>query len=128
MGRLLQTLAIILVICAQCIGSATALDWPTRPVTMVVVYAAGGSGDVTGRILAAGLSEVLGQPVIIENISGAGGQNGTNRVARSAPDGYQFVFADVGPIALSQTLQKKPPYDSATDLVPVALVATLPAS
>jgi tripartite-type tricarboxylate transporter receptor subunit TctC len=106
--------------------SAKAQEWPTRPVTMVVTYAPGGTGDTMGRILAARLSELLSQQVIIENIGGAGGMTGVNRVAKAAPDGYQFALGDVGPIAQSQTLHKSPPYNSATDLSAVALIATLP--
>ena len=63
-----------------------------RPVTMVVPFAAGSSSDTAGRVLAVGLSEALGQQVVIENIGGGGGMTGTARVAKAAPDGYQFVF------------------------------------
>jgi tripartite-type tricarboxylate transporter receptor subunit TctC len=107
-------------------GSAKAQEWPTRPVTMVVTYAPGGTGDTMGRILAARLSELLSQQVIIENIGGAGGMTGVNRVVKAAPDGYQFALGDVGPIAQSQSLHKNPAYNSATDLSAVVLIATLP--
>lgn len=110
----------------QAAAPVAAQDWPTRPVTMVIVYPVGGTLDITGRILAARLSQVLGQPVIVENVSGAAGVNGTNHVVHAAPDGYRFALADIGPIALSQTLYKKPLYNSATDLTPVGLVALLP--
>src|SRR6478736_4144977 len=76
-------------------GSASAQSWPTRPVTMVVPFAAGSSSDTAGRVLAVGLSEALGQQVIIENVGGGGGMTGTARVAKAAPDGYQFIFASV---------------------------------
>jgi tripartite-type tricarboxylate transporter receptor subunit TctC len=66
-------------------GTASAQNWPTRPVTMVVPYAAGSSSDIAGRILAAGLSDALGQQVIIENVGGGGGMTGTARVARRIP-------------------------------------------
>jgi len=92
---------------------------------MVVPFAAGGPIDAVGRILQPGLSEVLKQQVIIENIGGAGGTIGTARVARSAPDGYQFVLGNVGTQAVSQTLYKTPPYDSKTDFTPVVLIADL---
>ena len=118
--------ATLLWACIPTVEPVAAQEWPTRPVTMVVVYPPGGTVDITGRILAARLSEVLGQQLIVENVSGAGGMNGTNHVVRSASDGYQFALADVGPIALSQTLHKKPLYNSATDLTPVALIALLP--
>ena len=113
-------------VCIQAAAPLAAQEWPTRPVTMVVVYPPGGAVDIAGRILAARLSEVLGQQVVVENVSGAAGMNGTDRVVRAAPDGYQFALADVGPIAISQTIHKKPLYNSATDLTPVGLIALLP--
>ncbi len=69
---------------------AQAQDFPTRTITMVIPFAAGGPTDVLGRLVAARMSEVLGQTVIVENITGAGGQTGSLRVANAAPDGYQF--------------------------------------
>jgi tripartite-type tricarboxylate transporter receptor subunit TctC len=103
-----------------------AQGWPTRPVTMVVPYVAGGATDIVGRILAARLSEILRQQVIIENIGGAGGMAGTSRVAKAAPDGYQFVLGNVGTHAQNQTLYKSPSYNAATDFAPVALLVDQP--
>src|SRR5262249_19244327 len=71
-------------------------DWPSHPMTMVVPFAAGGSTDVIGRIVADGLSSQLQHPVIVENIGGAGGMTGTSHVAKAAPDGYQFILGNVG--------------------------------
>jgi tripartite-type tricarboxylate transporter receptor subunit TctC len=105
---------------------AAAEDWPLRPVTMVVPFAAGGGADVMGRILAQRLSALLGQQVIVENVTGAGGMTGTNRVARAAPDGYQVALGSVGTHAYNQTLYKKPLYNAATDFAPVALIAETP--
>jgi tripartite-type tricarboxylate transporter receptor subunit TctC len=105
---------------------AGAQDWPLRPVTMVVSFAAGGGADVMGRILAQRLSELLHQQVIVENVGGAGGMTGTNRVARAAPDGYQLALGSVGTHAYNQTLYKKPLYNAATDFAPVALIAETP--
>ena len=105
---------------------AAAQDWPLRPVTMVVPFAAGGGADVMGRILAQRLSELLGQQVIVENVTGAGGMTGTNRVARAAPDGYQVALGSVGTHAYNQTLYKKPLYNAAADFAPVALIAETP--
>ena len=93
---------------------------------MVVPFAAGGGADVMGRILAQRLSELLGQQVIVENVGGAGGMTGTNRVARAAPDGYQLALGSVGTHAYNQTLYKKPLYNAATDFAPVALIAETP--
>src|SRR5262245_54082346 len=78
---------------------AAAQIWPSRPMTMVVPYAAGGTIDPIARVLAVGLSQALGQQVIVENVGGAGGTVGTNRVAKAAPDGYQFVFGSIGSFA-----------------------------
>ena len=101
--------------------------WPTRPVTMVVPFAAGGPMDVVGRIMATSLSEQLGQQVIVENVGGGGGMTGAARVAKAAPDGRQFVLGNVGTHAVSQSLSKNPPYNVAdrfraggTDRRPVA--------
>ena len=107
-------------------GLATAQDWPTRPVTMVVPFAAGGPADAVGRIVAAHVSEVLGQEVIVENVGGGGGMLGGARVARASPDGYQFVLGNMGTHAANQTLYKTPLYNAASDFAPVALVAETP--
>ena len=103
-------------------GTASAQNWPTRPVTMVVPFAAGSSSDTAGRILAIGLSEALGQQVIIENVGGGGGMTGTARVAKAAPDGYQFVFASVDSMAIVPTMHKQPLYNSVTDFTAGGLV------
>jgi tripartite-type tricarboxylate transporter receptor subunit TctC len=107
-------------------SSAAAQDWPTRPVTMVVPFAAGGAFDVMGRIFTPRLSESLGQQVIVENIGAAAGIVGTNRVAKAAPDGYTFLLGSVGTHAYNSTLYKKLPYNPVTDFAPVALFAEQP--
>ena len=106
--------------------SVNAQDWPLRPVTMVVPFQAGGGSDPIARIFARRLSELLGGQVIVENVGGAGGMNAGNRVAKAAPDGYQFIFGTMGTHALNQTLYKKPLYDAAADFAPVALLAEQP--
>ena len=105
---------------------AAAADWPTRPVTMVVPFAAGGAFDVMGRVFTTRMSESLGQQVIVENIGAAAGIVGTNRVAKAAPDGYTFLLGSVGTHAYNATLYKKLPYNPATDFAPVALFAEQP--
>jgi tripartite-type tricarboxylate transporter receptor subunit TctC len=104
-------------------SGATAQDWPTRPVTMVVPFAPGGPVDTLGRILAPYLGEVLGRQIVVENATGAGGMSGSLRVATAAPDGYSFVLGSMGTHAINQTLYKKPLYNAATDFAPVALIA-----
>ena len=103
-------------------AAAGAQDYPSRPMTMVAPFAAGGSTDAIARIVADGLSIQLHQPVIVENVGGAGGMTGTNRVAKAAPDGYQFVLGNVGTHAQNQTLYKAPLYNAATDFAPVVLM------
>jgi tripartite-type tricarboxylate transporter receptor subunit TctC len=127
-GRALlrQAIAIGIVLDAFVPPAAAAGDWPTRPMTMVVTFAAGGTADPIGRVLAAGLSQVLGQQVIVENVGGAGGMTGASRVARATRDGYQFVFGSTGTFAYSQTFYKHPLYNTTTDFAPVALVAQQP--
>ena len=108
-----------------CNNPAAAENWPVRPLTMVVPFAAGGGTDVLGRILGRRLSEILGQQVIIENVGGAGGMVGSARVAKAPPDGYQFVLGSRAD-AINQTLYKNPLYNFATDLAPVVLIADQP--
>src|ERR1044072_886439 len=77
-------------------GAAAPEDSPTRPVTMVIPFAAGGPPDVLGRVVAARMSEILGQQIVVENIGGAGGMTGANRVKTAPPDGYQILLGTVG--------------------------------
>ena len=105
---------------------AAAQDYPARPVTMVIPFAAGGPTDVLGRVVAARMSEILGQQVVVENVGGAGGMTGGKRVASAQPDGYQMLLGTVGTQAQGQTLYKKPLYNSVTDFTPVALLAEVP--
>jgi tripartite-type tricarboxylate transporter receptor subunit TctC len=107
-------------------GPASAQSWPTRPVTMTIPFAAGGPTDVLGRIFAERMSQILGQTVIVDNVTGAGGMLGAQKVAQAKPDGYNFLLGTVGTHAVNQTLYKKPLYHAATDFEPVALVAEVP--
>jgi tripartite-type tricarboxylate transporter receptor subunit TctC len=108
------------------LGVAHAGSWPTRPVTVVVPFAAGGPTDVVARILAARLSEILKEQMVVVNVGGAGGMTGADRVARARPDGYEVLFGTVGTQAYSQTLYKKPLYSATKDFAPVVLVAEQP--
>jgi tripartite-type tricarboxylate transporter receptor subunit TctC len=119
-------LGAVLIVALAHIENTAAQDWPVRPLTMVVPSAAGSSGDVLARILSPRLSELLGQQVVVENAGGAGGMTAVARVAKAAPDGYQFVRGDVGSHAMNQSLYKRPLYDAVTDFAPVALVAETP--
>jgi tripartite-type tricarboxylate transporter receptor subunit TctC len=105
---------------------ATAQNWPTRQVTMIFPFAAGGAGDILGRIFASRLSELLGQAVIFENVGGAGGMTGASRVAKASPDGYQVLLGSTSTLAVNQTFYPNPLYNAATDFTPVALIAEAP--
>src|SRR6266850_3048953 len=109
----------------QC-TTVMAQDWPTRPVTMVIPLAAGGASDGLARVFAPRLSELLGQQVIVENVGGAGGMIGASRVAKAAPDGYQFLLGTSGTQALNQSIYDNPLYNAATDFAPVALIFEVP--
>jgi tripartite-type tricarboxylate transporter receptor subunit TctC len=115
-------------VAAACALTSTvnAQDYPTRPLTMVIPFAAGGPTDVLGRVVGVRMGEILGQQVVIENVGGAGGQTGSKRVADAVPDGYTFVLGTVGSHAQGQTLYKRPLYNSVTEFTPVALLADVP--
>jgi tripartite-type tricarboxylate transporter receptor subunit TctC len=106
------------------LGAAVAQDWPNRPLTMVVPTAAGGGADILGRILAARLAEILGKPIVIENVGNA--VAATNRVAKAQPDGYHFDFGNTAHFAYHPSLYKTPVYNPRTDFAPVGLVVEQP--
>lgn len=100
--------------------------YPTHPIRLISTYGAGSSVDIIARLVAKPLAEQLGQPVIVEDKPGAGGDLGTDIVAKSAKDGYTIGFASAGPITVNPNARKQMPYDSLKDLESVALVATGP--
>src|SRR4051812_11965533 len=103
-----------------------AQTWPAQPVTMVVGFPAGGADDAMGRLLAARMTEVLGQPVSVENIGGRGGMGGAERVAKTKPDGAGILLGSSATHAVSQSLYKTPLYNAETDFEPVALLVVQP--
>ncbi len=106
--------------------SATAQTYPTRPITMIIPFAAGGPTDVLARLVGQRMGEVLGQQIIIENVGGAGGMTGGLRVAQAPSDGYTMEMGTVGTHAQNQTLYKRPLYNASADFTPVALIAEIP--
>jgi tripartite-type tricarboxylate transporter receptor subunit TctC len=100
--------------------------YPNRPITMVVPFAAGGPTDILGRVIAQFISPILGQQVIVEDVTGAGGTIGTTRGARAAPDGYTITMGNLGTNAASLGIYKNLAYDPRTDFEPVILVASTP--
>lgn len=107
-------------------GAISAQDWPTRPITMIIPFAAGGGIDASGRIQAQRMGELLKQTIVVENVGAAAGTVGSSRVAKAAPDGYTFLMGNTGTHAYSQGLRKNPIYDSVKDFAPVGLVTESP--
>lgn len=100
--------------------------WPKKPVRIIVPFPAGGSTDMVARYIAQGLSEKLGQQFIIDNRAGAGGNIGTDAVAKAAPDGYTLGLSTSGPLVNNKFLYKSMPFDADKDLAPIALVCEIP--
>src|SRR5436305_8690951 len=103
---------------------AQAQDYPTRPITLVVPYAAGGGNDAMARTVADTMSRVLGQQIVVENRAGAGGTIATRQVAKSAPDGYTLVIGGTGTLAVNPTLYGNVVYDPRKDFAPIGLIGT----
>jgi len=122
----MRQIALAVLFAISLVAMANANDYPSRPITMVIPFAAGGPTDVLGRVVADRMSQLLGQQVVVENVGGAGGMTGVQRVAQSPPDGYTIVLGTVGTHAQNQTLYKRPLYNAATDFTPVALMAQVP--
>ena len=101
-------------------------QYPTKPIKMVVPFPPGGTTDIMARAVAADLQKSLGQPVIVDNKAGAGGNIGSDYVAKSAPDGYTLLMGTVGTHAINVSLYPKMPYDAVKDFAPVSLVAGVP--
>ena len=120
-----RMIPLMLLVLASGVSSAAAQDWPSKPMTMVVPFAAAGGTDLIGRVVGKRLGELLGQQVIIENVPGAGGMLGSARVVKAPPDGYQFVVGTTAD-AINQTLYKAPLYNFSADLVPAGLLGSQP--
>lgn len=116
--------AVGLVLCCLAGFSAPAQAWPDQPVRIVVPFAAGGTTDVIARLLAEKLAPLLGQPVLVENVGGAGGNTGAALVARSAPNGDAILMGTPGPTVMNQFMYARMPYDTANAFAPIALVAS----
>ena len=121
---LLSSLLISIFFTATNVAHAQA--YPTQPIKMVVAFPAGGTTDLLARVFSRKMSELLNQPVTVENRTGAGGIIGTEFVARAAPDGQVIMLGTVGTMSVNQSLYKKLPYDVEKDFVPITLLATLP--
>ena len=104
---------------------APAQDWPSRPITLIVPFAAGGGVDASARLQALAIGEILGQTIVVENVGAAAGTIGSARVAKAAPDGYTMLIGNSGTQVYSQSLYKKKPYDAVADFEPVSMVSLL---
>lgn len=122
MRGFLQAVMLLAVSLSFSLQGASAQEWPLRPISMVIPFAAGGGVDTGGRVLAPRLSELLGQQIVVENIGGAGGMAGAARVAKAPRDGYQILLGHTGTHAYNPHLYKRPLYDVRKDFDPVTLV------
>jgi tripartite-type tricarboxylate transporter receptor subunit TctC len=125
-GTWMRSIAAVLVFAAVAATAQADDRYPTRTVTMVVPFAAGGPTDILGRVMAQAISPMLGQQVIVEDVTGAGGTIGATKVARATPDGYTMVMGNLGTHAASLGIYKNLAYDPRTDFEPVILVASTP--
>lgn len=115
-------------VAASFVAPATAMAqaYPTKPITVIVPFAAGGPTDALARVLTQRMSEALGQQMVVENVGGAGGTIGVAKAARATPDGYTLLFTHMGTLAVNIALYKSLPYDSRADLEPIGLGGTNP--
>jgi tripartite-type tricarboxylate transporter receptor subunit TctC len=120
--KTLVTWAVASLLSAGAWTQAAAQDYPARTITFIVPYAAGGNGDIRGRQVAQKLAAILGKPVGVENKSGAGGNIGTDAIAKAAPDGYTIGMGNFAPMSVNASMFKSMPFDPRKDLLPVALI------
>ena len=124
--RNLLTTVAAAALAAAPLGAMAQPAYPTKPITVIVPFAAGGPTDALARVLTARMGEALGQTMIVENVGGAGGTIGVNKAAKATPDGYTILFTHMGTLAVNIALYKTLPYDSQKDLEPVGLGGTNP--
>jgi tripartite-type tricarboxylate transporter receptor subunit TctC len=121
--QLLLGLVLAMGVAAPAMAQAS---WPSKPIRLIAPFAAGGSTDVLARIIAPEMSKRLGQPIVVENRAGAGGNIGMDAIAKAEPDGYTIGMASPGPLVVNVTLLDSLPYNPLTDFAPIALIADLP--
>lgn len=124
--KLLQHLAAGLLICLPLAAIAQVTDFPNKAIRIVVPFPPGGATDAAARLVATKMSEKWGQPVLVDNRAGAGGNVGSDIVAKSAPDGYTLVMGVTGSHAINTSLYSKMPYDPVADFVPISQIAVVP--
>ncbi len=118
------------VVAASCVAAAAQaaqrLDYPARPVRLIVPFATGGSVDISSRILAGPLTEILGQQIVVDNRAGASGSIGANMVAKAAPDGYTLLAGSSGSVTANRAIYSRLPYDSLRDFAPISMINVTP--
>ena len=122
----MRKILLLLAVCLGLASSASAQDYPNRAIRFILGYAAGGGPDITARVTAQHLSQILGQPVIVENRLGAGGIVSAAGVAKAAPDGYTLLIGETGQLGIVPHLSKNLPFDVTKDFTPVALLSIQP--
>ena len=120
------TRRLVLILAAIFPVGILAADYPSRPIRFVVPYPPSGAADIVARILAQKLGDALGATVVVDNRAGAGGNLGTDLVAKAAPDGYTLLMGNVGPLAINVSLSKRLPYDPLKDLAPASFMVVYP--
>jgi len=122
-----KRVALTLMVAATCsAGAARADDYPSRPIRIIVPYAPGGGADTVARIVARRVSDTIGQPIVIENRTGAGSILGTDAVAKAEPDGYTLLLGQSGPISINPAVYKDLRYDPVKDFAPVTMTTAYP--
>jgi tripartite-type tricarboxylate transporter receptor subunit TctC len=122
-----KCVALALAIAATCsVGASRADDYPSRPIRIIVPYAPGGGADTVARIVARRVSDTIGQPIVIENRTGAGSILGTDAVAKAEPDGYTLLLGQSGPISINPAVYKDLRYDPVKDFAPVTMTTAYP--
>ena len=122
----ISLVAMIAALSTPQVAAQSAPEWPTKSITLITPYAAGGSADTRMRLLARKLTEKLGQPIVVENKGGAGGVIGTAIIAKAAPDGYTIGSGNMAPLAVNPSMMKKMPYDPVKDIAPIILIEQAP--
>jgi tripartite-type tricarboxylate transporter receptor subunit TctC len=124
--RFIQVCFTISILCFSSLGLAQAEAYPNRPIKLIITWPVGGFADTLGRTLAGQLGTTLGQQVVVENRGGANGMIGADAVAKSAPDGYTLMFQSITSHAINPAMYGKTPYSTEKDIVPIAVVASVP--
>jgi len=127
MRHLMRLLAVSAAVCLSLVAPAHAqADYPNRPIKLVVTFPPGGSTDILARAMQPYLEKALGQPIVVENKPGAGGDLGVDAVAKAAPDGYTIGIGAAGALSVNVSLKEKMPYNPQTDLTPITLLTAIP--